>query len=213
METKDIKIKITKKTDVALMREACEMTFLGKSHMSLAKMAMCEHSPLRTQMYWIQLYGIPLFCSTQFIRHHVGTQPFQLSFRTDRKGGNLNFKARIDNIKNLIESGQYDDAQIELDWIRENTDRYTKVNLGVWLNAQSLINIAKDRLCYDASAETTQIFNMIKDKMREVDPELVPFLVRKCVYRGGICNSLSPCGYNKSEMGKKEIEEYKTLFN
>ncbi len=206
-------VKITKSTDTDLMRKACEMTFLGKSKMTLGKMAMCEHSPLRTQMYWIELYGIPLFCSTQFIRHHVGSQPFQLTCRPERNGGCVHFQDRIDQVIDLIHDGNTQEAINILLWLQDNADRYTKVNLGLCLNAQSLINIAKDRLCSDASHETREIFKQIKAEMGKVDPELVPFLVRKCVYRGGICNSLSPCGYNKSEAGKKEIEEYRTMFN
>ncbi|MCM1141195.1 MAG: FAD-dependent thymidylate synthase [Muribaculum sp.] len=208
-----MKIKVSKKTDISLMREACEMTFIGKSKMTLGKMTMCEHSPLRTQTYWVQLYEIPLFASTQLLRHHVGSQPFQLSCRPDRKGGNVHFKARIDRIINLVRDGGIEEAISELMWLQDNADRYTKVNLGLCLNAQALINMAKDRLCSDASTETREIFKGIKAEIAKIEPELVPYLVRKCVYRGGICNSLCPCGYNKSAAGKAEIEEYKTLFS
>ena len=207
-----MEIKVEKITDERIMREACEMTFLGKSKMTLKKMAMCEHSPLRTQMYWIRLYDIPLFCSTQLLRHHVGSQPFQLSCRNDRKGGDVHFKERINKMVELLNDDEKEWAISELEWLRDNADRYTKVNLGLCVNAQALINIAKDRLCNDASTETREIFKAIKAKMAEVEPDLAPFLVPKCVYRGGICNSLSPCGYNKTEKGKKEIENYKKLF-
>lgn len=207
-----IDIKINKITDENIMREACEMTFLGKSKMTLGRMAMCEHSPLRTQMYWIRLYDIPLFCSTQLLRHHVGSQPFQLSCRSDRKGGNVHFKERINKVVELLNDDEKEWAISELEWLRDNADRYTKVNLGLCLNAAALISIARDRLCHDASAETREIFKAIKAKIAEIEPELAPFLVPKCVYRGGICPSLSPCGYNKSEKGKQEIENYKKLF-
>lgn len=207
-----MRIEIEKITSERIMREACEMTFLGKSKMTLKKMAMCEHSPLRTQMYWIRLYDIPLFCSTQLLRHHVGSQPFQLTCRTDRKGGNNHFQERINQAMDMIADNKLDLALTELAWLHDNADRYTKVNLGLCLNAQALINMSKDRLCHDASAETRAIFKALKDKLMEAEPDLVPFLVPKCVYRGGICNSLSPCGYNKSEKGKQEIENYKKLF-
>lgn len=205
-------IKIKKITDENIMREACEMTFLGKSKMTLRKMYACEHSPCRTQIFWIRLYDIPLFCSTQLLRHHVGSQPFQLSCRSDRKGGNVHFKERINHVIDLLNDGQNGIAKKHLLWLRDNADRYTKVNLGLCINAQALINMAKDRLCSDASAETREIFKAIKAKIAEVDPDLAPFLVPKCVYRGGICNSLTPCGYNKSEKGKQEIENYKKMF-
>lgn len=195
------------------MREACEMTFLGKSKMTMRKMCMCEHSPLRTQMYWIRLYDIPLFCSTQLLRHHVGSQPFQLSCRPDKKGGNVHFKERIDYVVSLIRKGSAEGSINELLWLKDNADRYTKVNLGLCLNAQSLINMAKERLCSDASNETRKIFEGIKRAISDIDPDLAMFMVRRCVYRSGICNSLSPCGYNKSEQGRREIEEYRNMFN
>lgn len=207
-----MKISVVKITDPSIMRRACEMTFLGKSKMSVKRMAMCEHSPLRTQLYWVELHDIPLFCSTQLIRHHVGSQPYQLSCRKDRKGGNNHFQEKIDEAIDLINHGNVEMAIAILDWLRNNADRYTKVNLGICLNAQSLINIAKDRLCADASAETREIFKGIKAKIGEVEPELESFLVPKCIYRGGICNSLNPCGFNKTELFNKQLVEYKKLF-
>lgn len=207
-----MKVTVEKIVDVRIMREACEMTFNGKSAMTMKKMAMYEHSPLRTQLYWIRLYDIPLFCSTQLLRHHVGSQPFQLTCRTDRKGGNNQFKERIEKIANYIADGNGDYAMLELNWLKENADRYTKVNLGLCINAQALINMAKERLCSDASVETREIFKAIKAKIGEADPELEPFLVPKCIYRGGICNGVSHCGYNKTELFQKQLNEYKKLF-
>lgn len=207
-----MEITVEKITDLRIMQEACAMTFNGKSAMTMKRMAMYEHSPLRTQMYWIRLFDIPLFCSTQLLRHHVGSQPFQLTCRVDRKGGNNHFKQRIDAIKEFVINGDGDDALDALDWLKENADRYTKVNLGLCLNAQALINMAKERLCSDASAETRHIFRKIVNKMQDVEPELVPFLVPKCIYRGGICNGVSKCGYNKTEPFQQRLNEYKELF-
>lgn len=199
-------------TPIRIMREACEMTFNGKSEMSIQRMAMYEHSPLRTLLYWVKLYDIPLFCSTQLLRHHVGSQAFQLTCRSDRKGGHNHFKERIDAICESIRAGSDKDAIDELVGLKDNADRYTKVNLGLCLNAQALINMAKERLCSDASLETREIFKAIKAGVEKVDPELGPFLVPKCIYRGGICNGVSRCGFNKTDLFKKTLEQYKKLF-
>lgn len=207
-----MKVTVEKITDERIMREACEMTFLGKSKMTMKRMAACEHSPLRTQLYWIRLYDIPLFCSTQLLRHHVGSQPFQLTCREDRKGGNVNFKVRIQRIIDAIDDGGRGKAIDELTWLADNADRYTKVNLGLCINAQALINMAKERLCSDASTETRGIFKAIKSEVEKVDPDLAQFLVPRCIYRGGICNSLKPCGFNTSEFFPKQLKEYKKLF-
>lgn len=207
-----MKVSVEKCTDERIMREACEMTFLGKSKMSLRKMYACEHSPCRTQIFWIRLYDIPLFCSTQLLRHHVGSQPFQLTCRKDRNGGNNHFQEKIGRVIDLINRGHNKEAIVILNWLEENADRYTKVNLGIFLNAQSLINMAKDRLCSDASAETREIFNAIKAEIEKVDPDLAKFLVPRCIYRGGICNSLKSCGFNKTELFNKQLNQYKLLF-
>lgn len=207
-----MKVIVEKVTDERIMREACEMTFLGKSKMSLRKMYACEHSPCRTQIFWIRLYDIPLFCSTQLLRHHVGSQPFQLTCRKDRNGGNNHFRERVNNVIANIKSNRDVQAVEELEWLYDNADRYTKVNLGIFLNAQSLINIAKDRLCSDASSETREIFKAIKAEIEKVDPDLAQFLVPRCIYRGGICNSLKSCGFNKTESFNKHLNQYKLLF-
>lgn len=209
---KEYKVMVRKVTDESLTREACEMTFLGKSKMTLRKIYACEHSPCRTQMFWVRLYDIPLFCSTQLLRHHVGSQPFQLSCRIDRKGGNVHFKERINKIVELLNDDEKEWAISELGWLAENADRFTPVNLGLFLNAQSLINMAKERLCSDASPETREIFKSIKAEIEKVDPDLASFLVPRCIYRGGICNSLKSCGFNKTELFQKQLNEYKKLF-
>lgn len=207
-----MKIYVEKVTDERIMREACEMTFLGKSNITLKRMYACEHSPCRTQVFWIRLYDIPLFCSTQLLRHHVGSQPFQLTCRPDRKGGNNHFQEKIGQVIDYINQGRNKEAIAILDWIEENADRYTKVNLGLFLNAQSLIDMAQERLCADASPETREIFKAIKAEIEKADPDLALFLVPKCVYRAGICNSLKKCGFNKTDLFKKQLEQYQNLF-
>lgn len=84
-----MKITATKLTDAALMQAACSMTTGGKN----AKMVTLddiydnEHSPMRTQMFWIQMFGIPSFVSVHLVRHSVGVTHFVQSKRDDR-GGN-----------------------------------------------------------------------------------------------------------------------------
>lgn len=207
-----MKVTIEKITDERIMREACEMTFLGKSKMTLRKMYSCEHSPCRTQVFWIRLYDIPLFCSTQLLRHHVGSQPFQLTCRPDRKGGNNHFQEKICQVIDYINHGRNKEAIAILNWLEDNADRYTKVNLGLFINAQSLIDMAQERLCSNASPETREIFKAIKAEIEKVDPDLASFLVPSCIYRGGICNRLQKCGFNKTELFNKQLNDYKLLF-
>lgn len=71
---------------------------LGTSHATLSSLYKSEHSPVRTQLFWISLKSIPLYISTHLIRHHVGSVPFQLTCRDDRNGGNPGLPGKVDLI-------------------------------------------------------------------------------------------------------------------
>ena len=81
-------ITIKKLTDETLLRRACEMTMHGKtSNVRLSAMYKAEHSPIRTQLFWIEMLGIPSFVSVNFVRHKIGVEHFVMSNRDDRGGG------------------------------------------------------------------------------------------------------------------------------
>jgi hypothetical protein len=99
-----------------------------------------------------------------------------------------------------------------LTWVANNTDRYTPVNLGLCINAQSLIDMAKMRLCKQAHHETIEVFKVIKERIEEVDEDLAKMMVSKCVYRNGLCGEPRCCGYNNTEQFQKERAKYLTNF-
>lgn len=223
----DFSVSVEKLTNDSLMRKACEMTFLGKSNQSLLSMYKSEHSPVRTQLFWVEFNHIPLFVSTHLLRHHVGAIPYQLTCRDDRNGGNVSFPERIEgvqgkiaNLTHIVESkegdqayeGLYEDIQDDLEFLKSNADRLTPVNLGLLLNAQSLIDMAKLRLCLQAHKTTIQIFKSLKDKIKEVDPDLAEMMVVKCVYRNGLCGEPMCCGYNQTKQFKNELHQYTMHF-
>lgn len=76
----------------------------------------------------------------------------------------------------------------------EVANRNTPVNHTMILNAQTLINMAKKRLCYKASKATRDVFNLIIDAVFVVDEELPKYLVPECIYRGGYCHEPKMCG-------------------
>ena len=225
---KDFIVSVRKLTDEELMREACGMTFLGESHQTLLSIYKSEHSPVRTQMFWVTLTNIPLFVSTHLLRHHVGSQPYQLTCRNDRKGGNPGLPFKMDMLKAQLQElmshfhkgGVYtaeqhqkmDEMLEEMDWLKYNADRETPVNLGLCLNAQSLIDMAKLRLCCQASIETRKVFEHIRFKISEIDEALAQMMVRKCIYRNGLCGEPRCCGYNSSDLFKVELERYLENF-
>ena len=214
---KDFSVSVRKLTDIELMREACEMTFLGTSKQSLLSIYKAEHSPVRTQLFWVQFKQLPLFVATHLIRHHVGSVPFQLTCRDDRTGANPGLINKLNEVigklKGEINESVLEAVISELEWLQDNSDRYTPVNLGLLINAQSLIDISKLRLCTQAHKETIAAFESLKEAIKEVDPELAAMMVRKCVYRGGICGEPRCCGFNHSPKFKQEMSEYLQHFS
>lgn len=224
---KSFSISVTKLTPESLMRRACEMTFLGTSQQSLASMYKSEHSPSRTQMFWVELKSIPLFVSTHLLRHHVGLIPYQLTCRDDRKGGNVAFPEKIESVQSrvsdlttMLDRGVdsvefeklYESIQDDLEDLKTTADRLTPVNLGFLVNAQSLIDMSKVRLCLLAHKSTVAIFKQLKQEIAAVDPDLADMMVVKCVYRNGLCGEPRCCGYNESKGFQKELTAYKQHF-
>jgi hypothetical protein len=82
-----MQVTVTKITDYELMNEACGTT-IGKENTSPDPLSIykAEHSPIRTQMFKVNMVGIPTFVSAHFVRHKIGVEHFVKSNREDRKG-------------------------------------------------------------------------------------------------------------------------------
>lgn len=223
----ELVVSVRKLTDIELMHSACETTSGLHSGVSLSGIYKSEHSPARTQLFWITLENVKLFVASHFVRHHVGSVPFQLTQREDRRKGGNTFLSKCDSIVGkldeavaLVNDGKKIDtaykiieAEEALRDLWKTSDRNTRVNLSILVNAQSLIDMAKLRLCKKSHVETIKAFECIKTKIKEVDSSLAELLVKKCVYRGGICGELKCCGYNKTQEFKVELGEYMHLFS
>lgn len=157
---------VQKLTDVSVLRRACEMTLRPglTSKASLRKLYQTEHSPIRTQMFWVELTNVPTFVSVHFVRHKVGVEHFVQSNRDDRGGAG-------DTVVN----------------------RLTPVNHGMLLNAATLIQMSLKRLCLVSHKKTVEAMSRIRKAVRDQDPDLAHFMVPACVYRNGICPEIKPC--------------------
>lgn len=222
-------IKVTKLTDVELLRRANSFTTGRDSHMTLAKAYRAGHSPIRTQLFWVECTDIPLFVASQLVRSHVGVQFFQRSKRTDRGGANFQnecdaltdtLETQIENIEDgsfpYTREAVLDNLRDSVEIIKElpeRFDRYAPTDLMCLINAETLINMTHKRLCGKASAETREVIRAICDLVEEHDPDLYQHLVPQCVYRGGICPESKCCGYIASEKGQSRLKFYKALFN
>lgn len=143
-----------------------------------SKMLLAEHSPIRLGRFLVTLYDAPSFVIGHLVRHHIDFTPFVSSLRSDRT--------------------EYDVVP----------DRNTPNNVRFDMNFQTAINISRKRLCNCASKETREAWQMVKDAIAEVEPELANCMRRECVYRG-FCPEMFPCGYDKTEAYQKELKEYR----
>lgn len=213
-------VTVKKLTDVGLLQRANSFTTGHESKMTLAKAYAYQHSPIRTQLFWIECREIPLFVASQLVRSHVGVQFFQRSKRPDRNVNVLTLEqcceATEDAIRLFRGNGNYDNLDTAVGNLRHiaaNYDRKQPTSLAFIANAEALINMAHKRLCAKASPETREIFGQICELVEEQDPDLYKHLVPQCIYRGGICPESKCCGYIASEKGQSRLKFYKALFN
>lgn len=223
-------ISVEKITDVNLLRRANSFTTSKESKMSLAKAYKHGHSPIRTQLFWVELTEIPLFVASQLVRSHIGVQFFQLSKRTDRGGANFRdeCEAVVEGLETQIECINEPNGMIGIgrdsvavnikemvDIINEfpgKFDRFAPTDLAFICNAEAIINMAHKRLCNKASKETREVFQGICDEIERRDPDLFNHLVPQCVFRG-ICPEPKCCGYIHTPAFDNARKEYVNLFN
>lgn len=128
------------------------------------KALISEHSPIRLGRIKWRWEGIKSWISFHFARHWLGWDKFVSTQRTDRTGVN-----------------------------RDEARQDTPVNMDIEANPQALINVAKVRLCYQASPETREYMEDLKFTISDVgQKELSNVLVPSCVYRAG-CPEFNMC--------------------
>lgn len=83
-----MEIKVKKLTGISYVRWACSLTTDGKSakNVQLEDIYKSEHSPMRTQLFVVEMNNIPAFVSVHFVRHTQGVVHFCKSLREDRGG-------------------------------------------------------------------------------------------------------------------------------
>ena len=143
------------------------------------KILRAEHSPIRLLSFMFFFSDIKYWIVMHFTRHNVGVTHFVSTQRTDRTGVN-----------------------------REELPQNNTVNYVMCANAQALINISRKRLCNCASKETREAWQMVKDEVAKVEPELASCMVRECVYKG-YCPEMFGCGFDKTDKFQEELREYR----
>jgi hypothetical protein len=133
------------------------------------KILRAEHSPIRTLMFTIRM-EVPYWVSVHFVRHKYGVEHYVRSQRNDRQS-------------------MYD---------RTKAPQDAPVTHIMDVNAQELMQMARMRLCGQASPQTRGVMEEICEAVVQLNPEFKGLLVPKCVaYRG--CDEYRTCGrYERS---------------
>jgi len=153
------------------IKNKCRVT-VNKEHTDIIpnsefkiKLLISEHSPIRLlKINWLWS-KIKYWVSTHYVRHHQGIEKWVSTQRSDRTNVN-----------------------------RDEISQGAHVNFEAEANAQSLINMAKVRLCYQASKETRELFEDLKVTISKQEFELADVLVPNCIYRAG-CSEFTECGF------------------
>lgn len=130
------------------------------------KLLLSEHSPIRLIRVKWRWEGIKSWIAGHFVRHHIGVEKWVSTQRSDRTG--------VD---------------------RHNLSQDSPVSLEMVANAQSLINMARYRLCYQAAPETREQMEDLKQSIKESGREELAFMMQpNCIYRCG-CPEPKSCGF------------------
>lgn len=134
----------------------------------IKKILISEHSPIRMGKIRWRWEGIKSWISVHFVRHHIGVEKWVSTQRTDR--------TNVD---------------------RDKSTQDTPVNMEMEANAQALINMAKVRLCRQASKETREYMEDLKISIKDVGQEEISnVMVPSCIFRCG-CSEFEDCGFFK----------------
>ena len=142
-----------------------------------------EHSQIKLVEYLISFKALRRWVGVHILRH-----PFVLpcihSQREDRR---------------------------ELDIPRDELPQGSLNDQDFVMNAQTLINVSRKRLCSCASKETREAWKAVKNEIAKTEPNMAAVMVPNCIYRG-FCPERESCGYWKTEKFKKELNEYRNLI-
>ena len=146
------------------------------------KILIAEHSPIRGLIYCFKISNLKSWVATHLVRHHVGVEKWVSTQRTDRTGVN-----------------------------RDELPQGQEVTMELEANAQALINMSRKRLCSQASPETRQVMQEMKNEVSKSDSIVAKAMIKECIYRG-FCPEINSCGYDKTEAFKKELDEYRNII-
>ena len=168
------------------------------------KMAlMAEHSPIKLVEYTISFKDLRQWVGVHLLRH-----PFVLPFIHTQRVDKRDLDEYVDKVMSILSDDVKNDPSFNK---RDYLFQGEKNEQDFVVNAQTLINISKKRLCNCASKETRDAWKAVQDAIREFDPVMASFMVPSCVYRG-FCPEKDSCGYWKTKKFNKDVNDYRNLI-
>ena len=160
------------------------MTTIGKKTGSYPekdwkiKLLISEHSPItKLKISW-KWESIKSWVSVHFVRHKFGIDHWISTRRTDRTGIDRNELRQDELVVHEFEA-----------------------------NAQSIINISRKRMCFQASKETRAAWKEFLDELEKKEPELRLCCVPEGIYRGG-CPEFKNCGHCGNFLNQLNLNDY-----
>lgn len=145
------------------------------------KVLIQEHSPIRAVEFIIHFERIRQWVTVHLVRHWLGFIPFVHSQREDKR---------------------------VLDIPRDELPQGSENDMDILVNAQSLINVSKKRLCHKASPETRHAWEKVRDEINKFDPIMASVMVPECIYRGFCPYGNDGCGMFNSPSFQQWREKY-----
>lgn len=167
---------------------------------------LAEHSPIRLLEYDFTISDIRQWVTVHLVRHHEGCEKFVHTQRQDINDEIEHITKTIIDI--FTREGLLKDGWRERDYLFQGQPN----DMDMTCNAQAFINISRKRLCYGCpSPETRMAWEIVIEKLSEIDPILAEKCVPECVYRGFCPEKRRCCGYVNSDAYKKRLEQYRSF--
>jgi len=157
-------VKTAKLTNISLMHKACEATMHGAK----SRLSLVAAYKCLHSVARTQLFYIEMTDIPTYISVHLVRHSI--------------------GVTHFVTSNRPDRGG------GEEITRDSPVNHSMLINAEALINMARKRLCGQASGGTRAVMALIKGSVCLVDSDLAVAMVRECQFRNGYCPELKCCG-------------------
>lgn len=159
-----------------------------------------EHSQIKLVTYLISFKDLRQWVGVHLLRHR-DVLPFIHSQRVDRRE---DIEVITEQYLSIVSEDLKNSPEFNR---RDYLPQGAPNDQDFYVNAQTLINISRKRLCHCASKETRQAWEAVREALKDLDPEVASAMVPNCIYRGR-CPEVKTCGYYLTNKFREELDNY-----